>query len=197
MRRGTKSLLFGCHQFLVHPLFTLWGWVRLYGWGSLNLQSLLAIIIHDWGYWGCKSMDGEDGYIHPLRRLRWVQHGPGEMDEMWELIWYHSRHLCFELKAEPSLLCWADKLGTALMPSWLWALMAHLSGEGYEYMANVNGNDYVPAEESTIWGLRRFHLAYKREWGDPAAILQRARVIRRGMVDGVKSDKLDEWLRYK
>lgn len=195
MRMGTKSLLWGCHQFALHPLFTLWGWVRLYGWGSLNLQSLLAIIVHDWGYWSCPSMDGHRGASHPIRF--WHHYGTVWYSEMCDLVWGHSRHLCQKLKMEPSLLCWADKLGTALMPSWLWALMAAASSEGYEYMTNANGNDYVPAEEPTIWGLRRFHLKYKREWGDPVAILNRARIIRRGLVNEIKSDKLDEWLRYK
>lgn len=29
MRVGTKSILFGAHQFLLHPLFVAWAWTRL------------------------------------------------------------------------------------------------------------------------------------------------------------------------
>lgn len=31
MTVGTKSLLFGAHQFLIHPWFVAWGWWTLYG----------------------------------------------------------------------------------------------------------------------------------------------------------------------
>jgi len=197
MRMGTKSLLWGCHQFLLHPIFTLWGWVRLYGWRSVDLVVILVAIIHDWGYWGCSSMDGDDGFVHPLRTPLQPRWDKTWFDPLGEEIWYHSRHLCAELRAEPSRLCWADKLGTALMPSWLWAIMAAASGEGWEYMSNPHGQDYVAPEEMTIPGLRRFHLKYKQVWGDPTRILVRARLTRMRLNGASKSDKLDEWLRYK
>ena len=31
LRVGTKSVLWGAHQFLLHPLFVAWAWWRLYG----------------------------------------------------------------------------------------------------------------------------------------------------------------------
>jgi len=124
---------------------------------------LAAIIIHDWGYWGCKSMDGPDGFTHPIRRI--IGYGVGKWEDMkWE-VYLHSRYLAKEIGLPPSRLCWADKLGTALMPSILWALMAAASGEGWEYMANPHGHDYVDAEPMTIRGLRRFHKKYKALWG--------------------------------
>jgi hypothetical protein len=31
MRIGTKSVLFGAHQFAIHPWFVAWGWLKLHG----------------------------------------------------------------------------------------------------------------------------------------------------------------------
>ena len=45
MKLGTKSLLFGCHQFVLHPLFVLVAWWRLYGRPSWRM--VVAIIVHD------------------------------------------------------------------------------------------------------------------------------------------------------
>lgn len=62
MKTGTKSLLFGVHQFIWHPLTVLLAWIKLYGWPAW--EELVCIIIHDWGYWGKSNMDGElDGSI--------------------------------------------------------------------------------------------------------------------------------------
>ncbi len=140
MRIGTKSLLFGCHQFLLHPLFVLAAWCRLWGWPSWRM--LVAIVIHDWGYWGCESMDGEDGGEHPKAAAFWcfdhVKSHPHDEDDPWALagaeIFYHSRYLSRQYGQEPSRLCWADKLGTAWYPTWLWVALARLSGELQEYM---------------------------------------------------------------
>jgi len=137
------------------------GWVKLYGWKMLNANIMLAIIFHDWGYIGCMTMDGPDGSLHPTRLpKRLVRLLPQE--SLVQIV-YHSRHLSSKYGFEPSLLCWADKIGTAMMPSFLWALMAYLSGEGWEYMSNPNNNDYVEGEDFTLLGLRRFHIKYK-EW---------------------------------
>jgi hypothetical protein len=159
MRMGKKTLLFGCHQVLIHPVFVILGWIWLYGVRSLNGPILLACVIHDWGYWRMRTMDS-DGLFHPIARTR----HPLQKWIAWPEIWYHSRHLSQLFRITPSRLCWADKLGTAMMPSWLWGLLAHWSGEGYEYMENVAGNDYVAPEEFTLQGLIRFHRAYSDVW---------------------------------
>lgn len=66
MTTGTKSLLFGVHQFLWHPLTVLLAWVYLYR-SFPNPKELLCIFVHDWGYWGCPNMDGPEGERHPER----------------------------------------------------------------------------------------------------------------------------------
>lgn len=166
MTIGTKSLLFGCHQVIIHPVFTFAGWVFLYKVKSISFQVLLAIIIHDWGYFSCKSMDGPDGgALHPFRILCRFGFIYNSFPKAYEEILYHSRHLSKLYEHEPSRLCWADKLGTGIMPSILWAVLAYASGEGWEYMDNKYGHDYIIGEDKTLMGLYRFHQKYKKEWG--------------------------------
>jgi hypothetical protein len=51
MKEGTKSILFGVHQFLIHPYFVVKGW-RFYHGRFPMLWELICIFIHDWGIWG-------------------------------------------------------------------------------------------------------------------------------------------------
>lgn len=135
MKMGTKSLLFGCHQFILHPLFVWAAWVKLYGWRfAFDSKSLVCIVIHDWGYWGSPNMDGKRGERHPaisaaiIRRFNW------EFSDWYEdLVLLHSRTVAHKLRRNPSPLCYADKLGTAMMPTWLWVGLGRLTGEIKEY----------------------------------------------------------------
>jgi len=65
MNVGTKSLLWGVHQFAFHPVTVLLAWRELYGTWP-NWKEMVCIIIHDWGYWGSPNMDGEEGEMHPI-----------------------------------------------------------------------------------------------------------------------------------
>ncbi len=131
MKIGTKSLLFGAHQFILHPLLVLIAWKKLYG--SVTWKELTCIIIHDWGYWGCPNMDGPEGEAHPYRPALWAyKHFRHEC--YYNLIAYHSRFSAKTDKMPVSRLCLADKYGTAMYPTWLWVLLCTLSGEVKEYM---------------------------------------------------------------
>lgn len=51
MTEGTKSYLFGCHHFFMHPLFVLIAWVKLYrSWPKP--WELACIFLHDIGHIG-------------------------------------------------------------------------------------------------------------------------------------------------
>jgi len=65
MHMGTKSLLFGYHQLLLHPLFVWAGWLKLYGW-TWDPRVVLAFFVHDIGYFGKPNMDGLEGKQHPF-----------------------------------------------------------------------------------------------------------------------------------
>ena len=65
MKIGTKSILFGAHQFLLHPLFVALAWWQLYGF-PWDPRLWVAFFVHDLGYWGKPNMDGPEGEEHPL-----------------------------------------------------------------------------------------------------------------------------------
>lgn len=145
MKIGTKSLLFGVHQFLIHPVFTLWGWVKLYKWkpkkyGYEWWPLLKSIFLHDLGYWKLSDMDGNQGRNHMYWAADYVSKNIdrklGHKNKYYWLCLLHSRFHAKYLGIEPSMLCWADKLGTALMPTWLWVFLAKLSGELDEYLSD-------------------------------------------------------------
>jgi len=145
MKRGTKSLLFGVHQFAWHPLVVWAAWVWLYR--SLpTWRECVCIVVHDWGYWGCAAMDDAHGERHPevgasiVSRLLGRDHA--------DLVLLHSRHLARSLGREPSRLCWADKLSIAFEPWWLYLPRAWLSGELAEYRAVAARTGYIQISAS-------------------------------------------------
>lgn len=157
MTTGTKSLLFGVHQFLWHPWTVARAWRNLYGKWPRGWE-IVAILLHDIGYWGCDKMDDENGKRHPYCGARliyrlFLRFNPCCYDEALEwhdLILYHSRSLCRLSKATPSRLCDADKLCMLYDPEWFYLFRARLSGELKEY--RQNGADWVkPSEPDWVW----------------------------------------------
>lgn len=132
MKIGTKSLLFGGHQFLIHPMFVTVAWTRLYH-KPPNPRELLCIVIHDWGYWGKPNMDGNEGELHPLWGAKIAQNLFGSI-YWYDFVAYHSRFLARRDGVPVSKLCLADKLGVAMMPTWLWVFLTSVTREVQEYM---------------------------------------------------------------
>lgn len=160
MRVGTKSLLFGVHQILWHPITVALAWKRVYTrWP--NWWECVAIFCHDLGYWGKKDMDGPDGITHPyggavvahlasefiarhiLRYRREVAQNIG-----WKaagLCLTHSFGYCEHwnasrgglLKLPLGRLAFPDKVCVLYDPRWFYLLRGRLSGEIYEYMQNA------------------------------------------------------------
>lgn len=64
MKIGTRSLLFGAHQFLLHPWFVAAAWCRLFGF-PWDPRLWVAFFVHDIGYWEMPNMDGAEGEQHP------------------------------------------------------------------------------------------------------------------------------------
>lgn len=63
MTVGTRSVLFGAHQFLIHPLFVAAAWTKLYGFPT-DPRLWVAFYVHDLGYLGKPNMDGPEGETH-------------------------------------------------------------------------------------------------------------------------------------
>lgn len=132
MKIGTRSLLFGAHQFLLHPLFLALAWWKLYG-APLDPRLWIAFLVHDLGYWGKADMDGDEGQRHP-------ELGGRIMARLFGQAWgdftrLHSRHYAALEGCEPSPLCAADKLVLVITPRWLYLPLVCLTGEAAEYQA--------------------------------------------------------------
>lgn len=135
MRTGTKSLLFGAHQFALHPALVAVAYRRIYGrWPSW--REAVCILVHDWGYLGCATMDGEDGKRHPALGGRIARALFG--DDLGAWTENHSRSFAAMAGAEPSGLCWPDKLANAIYPARLYLFGCRLSGELAEYRAEAD-----------------------------------------------------------
>ena len=149
MKLGTKSLLFGVHQFAWHP-FTVWlAWVRLYR-EFPTWRECVCIVVHDWGYWGCSNMDGEEGRNHTElgARIAGRLFGP----KYYELVKYHSRHLSRVHQRGPSKLCWPDKFSMIYDPQRFYMMRARASGELTEYIANARESGFISVwENSQAW----------------------------------------------
>ncbi|MEI7772426.1 MAG: hypothetical protein WCI67_20730 [Chloroflexales bacterium] len=136
MRVGTKSLLFGVHQVVLHPLLLACAWTKLYGFPR-DRRLWVAFFVHDMGYWGCADMDGPEGKRHPAL-------GGTIMARLYGKWWrdftrLHSRSAASWEDAAPSALCAADKLVPAITPRWLHIALACASGEVAEYMREDAG----------------------------------------------------------
>lgn len=140
MKIGTKSILFGAHQFVLHPLFVAWAWWRLYGF-PCDLRLWIAFFVHDLGYWGKPNMDGPEGdrHVELGAFIMWFLFDWNSNELMigkwYNLCLYHSRFYAKKNNMPFSRLCVADKLSIVLEPAWLYLPRVRWSGEIKEYMA--------------------------------------------------------------
>lgn len=148
MKVGTKTLLLGVHQFIWHPFTVLLAWIKLYG--LPTWEEFICIFIHDWGYWGCSNIDGDEGERHPERAASMALFLFG--NKAGRLCLFHSSNYARKQGAEPSILCWADKYSIVYDPWWLYLPRAWLSGELHEYRQRAADLGCVPL------------IASNREW---------------------------------
>lgn len=146
---GTKSVLFGVHQFLWHPWTVYRAWCYIYG-PPTTWTQLLAILLHDAGYVGMPNIDGPEGKQHPHRGATWV----GKIVRFfggndWAAYFFavcHSRCAAAEIGLPVSALYAADKLSIFFEPDWLYLLRARLSGEIKEFKSNDGMADKTDRE---------------------------------------------------
>lgn len=144
MQVGTRSLLFGVHQFIIHPLQLAYAWWTLYSF-PWDPRLWVAFFVHDLGYCGKPNMDGLEGETHPLFGAELMGDLFDDLkDPMYRtapggLTWanfclYHSRYYAKAAGQPPSRLCFADKLVFCQTPWWLYRILSNWSGEIDEYM---------------------------------------------------------------
>jgi hypothetical protein len=150
MKRGTKSLLWGAHCMLWHPLIVAFCWWKLYGF-PWNPKLWLCFFLHDIGYYGRETMDGEGikgGKWHPLLGAVTIGNILGVKWELFCLL--HSRSIAEYYRKifkpipgvfdpnriQISKLCVADKLAVKYTP-----LCLFNKDELEEYL--TNGGPYL------------------------------------------------------
>lgn len=145
MTIGTKSVLFGAHQFFIHPWFVALAWWKLYGF-PVDPRLWCAFFFHDLGYIGKPNMDGEEGERHPFVGAFFMLLLFGEAWADFTLL--HSRYYAQRVGLKCSPLCVADKLAIALTPAWLYLPLVRLTGEITEYRAHATSRYGRPASDS-------------------------------------------------
>lgn len=124
MRTGTKSLLFGGHQFIIHPIILFFCYWKLYGF-PFDPRLWVCFVVHDWGYFGCSDMDGVFGKFHPVyggnivRLLfgrKWAMFCMTHSRKIVELLNYILSTDDFKI----SRLGVADKLAIVYTPIWMY-----------------------------------------------------------------------------
>ena len=157
MKVGTKSLLFGAHQIILHPIFVAIAWIRLYGF-PFSIPIWISFFVHDLGYWGKPNMDGKEGETHVEKganimhylfdkRAYIVTYSIGrtgfkkskiydlnKQTKWYDFTLYHSRFYAKNNNHAISKLCVADKYAFCIPPKWLYMILVNMSGEVYEYM---------------------------------------------------------------
>jgi hypothetical protein len=164
---GTRSVLVGVHQFLLHPLFIAIGWYRAYGFRGVDIGERTVHRIRRWSHFGWHTYFSRERvyaslldprlwfafFVHDLGYL-----GKPNMDgaegethpelganlmraafgPAWgDLVLLHSRYYAKKLGRDVSPLCIADKWVIVLEPSWLYLPRVWLTGEHHEFVANA------------------------------------------------------------
>ena len=116
MTEGTKSYLFGAHQFLIHPLIVIVAWKKHHG-RMPRLWELVCIFLHDIGHIGKQYLsDVEEKRKHWILGARIGQKLFGY--PAYALIAGHST----ASGLPRSKLFWADKFSWVICPMW-WILL--------------------------------------------------------------------------
>ena len=96
-------------------------------------------------------MDGPEGETH-------VEFGAKIMSvfgkEWSDFSMYHSRYYAKNNGAQPSKLCFADKLSFVVTPRWLYLPAVNATGEIHEYLKNAkkpNQKNWKPVEGQKVW----------------------------------------------
>lgn len=184
MNVGTKSVLFGAHQFAIHPWFVAAGWYKLYGF-PWDPRLWVAFFVHDVGYFGKPNMDGPEGELHPHTGAN-IMRIFGQ--EWHDFSLYHSRFLAKQHGKHFSKLCVADKLAICLTPAWLYLPMTRATGEIKEYMKDAAIDQYKTMNLRSDDQLAWFNSVkvYLRKW------VEEHKDMREDTWTPVKKEALDE-----
>ncbi len=149
LSKGTRNLLFGEHQLVLHSLFVARAWWKLFGFPR-DIRLWVCFFLHDVGYFGCTDIDGDTGRTHPelgAQIVHWLFDKKGK-SEYWfvqppvwyEFCLYHSRYYAKKEDHPISALALADKMAFVITPWWVFLPLARLSGGIREYLKLYDHN---------------------------------------------------------
>ena len=152
MTLGTKTLLFGVHQIIVHPTLVTIAWRKLYG-SFPSWRELFCIFIHDWGYWGRPNLKNADGDRHPELGARIAGRLLGP--EWSDFVLGHSSFYIARNGVERSKLFGADKYFHCIIPLWFYKVLSVPSGEFAHYRELNHARQVADqAEPDEVWWAR-------------------------------------------
>lgn len=152
MKLGTKTLLFGVHQVIIHPLLVLIAWVKIYR-SFPSWREMFCIIVHDWGYWGMTNLKDAEGDKHPEfgAKLAWKLLG----SEWGDFILGHSSFYMIRNGVKKSKLFAPDKYWHCMIPLWFYKLLAVPTGEFKHYRTLKHARQVSDHQASDIdWWLK-------------------------------------------
>jgi hypothetical protein len=149
MNLGHKTILFGVHQFIIHPVLVLLAWIRLYK-SFPCFKELFCIVIHDWGYWGKPSLKDADGDKHPELGAKIAERLFGEY---WrDFILGHSSFYVKRNGLKESKLMAPDKYWHCMIPLWFYKFLSVPTGEFKHYRELSHARQVAPNyEPDEIW----------------------------------------------
>lgn len=147
MTLGTKTLLFGVHQFFIHPLLVTIAWVKLYR-SFPSLREMFCIFIHDWGYWGKPSLKDANGDTHP--ELGAAIAGKMLGSEWSDFILGHSNFYVVRNGIKPSKLMAPDKYFHCMIPLWFYKILSVPTGEFRHYRGVRDARQVTELDASDV-----------------------------------------------
>jgi hypothetical protein len=137
MKLGTKSILIGSHQFIIHPLTLAYCWWKHYGF-PFDPRLWISFFLHDIGYLFKSNIDGEEGKNHPYLGAKIMGFFFGK--KWYEFCLLHSREMAKRHNKPVSRLAIVDKWAYCKEP--LYILRIYLSGEVNEFFGHSDKSKY-------------------------------------------------------
>lgn len=115
-----------------------WAWYRKYSKLVFDYQKSIG-----WQFSDILEFDNHVDILLRKRKTYWR-----------DFSLYHSRYYAKKFGAQPSKLCFADKLSFTVTPRWLYLPMVNMTGEIHEYLRNAKKAEtehWKPVEGQKIW----------------------------------------------
>lgn len=162
MTEGTKSYLFGCHQFFMHPFQVIRAWRKLYG-KYPKLWQLVCIFLHDIGHLGKDYLsDYEQKKSHWKMGAKIAHRLFGHKGLIF--ISGHTTQSSRGMSGYRSKLFWADKYSWLIAPRWWLKLNDRVEGFNKDrnlddWLKNIRANWLLGCP----FGSHHFYLKYKEK----------------------------------